>query len=205
MRDDLRAWLAVRAAVPWSEIGEPAIEPVTGRRDGVVSYVDGAGWDRLRTDRLRAALAAARSDPALTFDRLAEWHRIAMGADHIQGFRTVPAFAKGGRERYGVDADTSPEFEKCLLEAADPTVPLAARAARIYLDVCFFHPFSDGNARAAMLAIYHVLARAGVILDQAGPVLAVSRRAADDATPSELVRLVDMLINATRARAGGHH
>lgn len=200
VRDDLRVWLAVRAAVPWVEIGEPVVAPVAGRRDGVVSYVDGAGWDSLRTDRLRAALAVARADPDLNLARLADWHRIAVGASRAQSFRTVPAFAKGGRERYGVDADTSAEFENCLLEAADPVVALATRAARVYLDVCFFHPFSDGNARAAMLAIYHVLARGGVVLDQAGPVLAVSRRADDHAAAPALARLVDMLIDATRAR-----
>ncbi|MFC6012542.1 Fic family protein [Nocardia lasii] len=203
VRDDLRAWLAVRAAVPWAEIGESIVEPVVGRRDGVVSYVDGAGWDSPRTDRLRVALAAARAAPDLTLDRLADWHRIAMGARRAQSFRTVPAFAKGGRERYGVDAGTSAEFENHLLEAADPAVALAARAARVYSDVCFFHPFSDGNARAAMLAIYHVLARGGVVLDQAGPVLAVSRRADDHAAALVLVRLVDVLIDATRARCRG--
>lgn len=32
-------------------------------------------------------------------------------------------------------------------DAARP-LPLTARAARAYLDVCFFHPFDDGNARS---------------------------------------------------------
>ncbi|MFI9504610.1 Fic family protein [Nocardia sp. NPDC052566] len=200
-RDDLRTWLAMRAAVPWTEIGELVVSPVTGRRDGFISYVDGAGRDSLRTARLRVALAAARADPDLTLDRLADWHRIAMGASHAQSFRTAPAFAKGGRERYGVDAGTAAVFENHLLEATDPAVALATRAARVYLDVCFFHPFSDGNARAAMLAIYHVLARGGVILDQAGPLLAVSRHADDHTVAPTLARLVDMLIDATRARA----
>ncbi|MET7621918.1 hypothetical protein [Streptomyces sp. NPDC005408] len=33
-----------------------------------------------------------------------------------------------------------------------------------YLDVCFFHPFGDGNARSAFLALIFVLDREGVAL-----------------------------------------
>ncbi|MEU0059386.1 Fic family protein [Streptomyces sp. NPDC006334] len=32
---------------------------------------------------------------------------------------------------------------------------MAARAARAYLDVAFFHPFTDGNARTALLTLVH--------------------------------------------------
>ncbi|MGW1544243.1 Fic family protein [Streptomyces sp. NPDC002309] len=38
-----------------------------------------------------------------------------------------------------------------MRESADRRVPLVSRAARAYLDVAFFHPFPDGNARLAML------------------------------------------------------
>ncbi|MFE6857546.1 Fic family protein [Nocardia sp. NPDC057668] len=166
-----------------------------------MSYVKASGWDSARVERVCAALAAERSDSELTFERLAEWHRIAMGAGEIERFRVLPAFAKGGRERYGVDATTAGEFANCLREGAEPGMAPAARAARVYLDVCFFHPFSDGNGRAAMLAFDHVLGRAGVVLDQAGPVFAVSRRADDPEGARELVRLVDILIAATESRA----
>ncbi|WP_324610562.1 MULTISPECIES: Fic family protein [unclassified Streptomyces] len=46
-----------------------------------------------------------------------------------------------------------------------PALPLTARAARAYLDICFFHPFDDGNARAALLTLLFVLARESVALD----------------------------------------
>ncbi|MEV0804914.1 hypothetical protein [Micromonospora sp. NPDC050200] len=36
-------------------------------------------------------------------------------------------------------------FEDCLAEATDD-LPLPSRAARVYLDVAFFHRFDDGNA-----------------------------------------------------------
>jgi hypothetical protein len=38
-----------------------------------------------------------------------------------------------------------------LAEATDHEIPVTARAARSYLDVAFFHPYDDGNARLAGL------------------------------------------------------
>jgi prophage maintenance system killer protein len=38
----------------------------------------------------------------------------------------------------------------------------------IYLDVCFFHPFDDGNARSAFLAALFVLVREGIVLESTG-------------------------------------
>ena len=56
---------------------------------------------------------------------------------------------------------------------------VAVRAARVYLDVCYFHPFVDGNARAARLALDHVITRAGLALHAVEPLFVVAR-AADD-------------------------
>ena len=52
----------------------------------------------------------------------------------------------------------------------DPNHPLSVsvRAACVYLDVCFFHPFDDGNARSAFLAALFVLAREGIVLENLG-------------------------------------
>jgi prophage maintenance system killer protein len=44
-----------------------------------------------------------------------------------------------------------------------------AWAARVHLDVLHFHPFADGNARSAALALYFVLAREAVVLGRAAP------------------------------------
>ncbi|CAM5648993.1 Fic family protein [Streptomyces tanashiensis] len=116
-------------------------------------------------------------------------------------FRQGDAFAKGGRERYVLTPHTKRDFEQCLRDSADPrVVPLASRAARAYLDVAFFHPFPDGNARLAMLTLAYVLELEGVRLDQVGP-LQTTRYADDDAGAADLAALVFVLIRSTRQRA----
>ncbi|WP_306364834.1 Fic family protein [Nocardia sp. CC227C] len=82
----------------------------------------------------------------------------------------------------------------------------AARAARVYLDVCFFHPFADGNARSALLALAFVLARDGIVLDEVGPVAQVQRPADDAEGALGLADLVVTLIERTqrRLRRGAH-
>lgn len=70
---------------------------------------------------------------------------------------------------------------------------LASRAARAYLDVCFFHPFADGNARAALLALVFVLGRDRVVPGHLGPLPMVARRADDPVAavePAGLVRAI---------------
>jgi hypothetical protein len=207
VHDDLRTWWAVRKSVPWATACEHVQGPVVGARDGVVVFVDTVvrRRDPDRADRLLAALAQARLDAdagrPLSFERLASWQRVLLNASTPVAFRTTPAFAKGGREHYGLDARTEQRFRDCLADSHDPAVPLAARAARVYLDVCFVHPFGDGNARAAMLTCYHALARNGVVVDQAAPLLTVSRRADDPRGALALTRLIDVLITATRHRS----
>ncbi|WP_200429928.1 Fic family protein [Streptomyces sp. NE5-10] len=115
-------------------------------------------------------------------------------------FRQSDAFAKGGRERYGLTRHTKSDFEHCLHDSADPRVPLASRAARAYLDVAFFHPFPDGNARLAMLTLAYVLELEGVRLDRVGP-LRTMRYADDDAGAADLAALVFVLIRSTHQRA----
>jgi hypothetical protein len=44
--------------------------------------------------------------------------------------------------------DTEHRFASCLADAADHDIPVTART---YLDVAFFHPYDDGNARLAGL------------------------------------------------------
>jgi hypothetical protein len=71
---------------------------------------------------------------------------------------------------------------------------------RAYLDVCFFHPFEDGNARSAFLALIFVLARSGVVLGQVGPIRFVQRPGDDPEGALALANLVTVLINATHRR-----
>ncbi len=151
--------------------------------DGHSRFIEGPEMlrDAPRARRMASALAACRGDARtarpLDFAMLASWQSIALGRP--APFRATDAFAKDGRERYGIDAGTLTRFEAWLAEAADSAEDVFVRAARVYLDVCFTHPFDDGNARAARLALDFVLTRAGCVLRATAPVFALPR-AADD-------------------------
>lgn len=84
--------------------------------------------------------------------------------------------SRRGGERYAVRPHLLDEVRAAVNEASGAESPIV-RAARVYLDVCFFHPFEDGNARAARLALDHVLTSAGLALRAAEPVFALARAA----------------------------
>jgi len=200
MRDDLLTWCRIREEIDWAGAAGPPPGPVQGRTDGLAEYAaDRAGG-------LPAALRRARADLAgpLTYGRLAGWQAEVLGVRAV-GFRTGPAYAKGGRDRYGLHPDTPDRFRRCLAEADDRRMPVTARAARVYLDIAFFHPFPDGNGRAALLALDFVLRRYGIALDLVAP-LCVVRRPDDPDGALDLVRLIDALIRGARRRGSmiGH-
>ncbi|MFD6549902.1 Fic family protein [Streptomyces sp. NPDC058398] len=206
MADHLRTWLIVREAVPWDEVRATATyRPFTPARDGAVHDI--RSFDQARSpDRAAALLAAlrqARADAAngsaLTFDLLTGWQRQVLDSRNVD-FRSRPAFAKAGRERYGIAPDTRDRFDACLSQSDQGGLPLAARAARAYLDICFFHPFDDGNGRSAFLALTFLLARAGIVLDQVGPVRRLKRRADDPCDALALADLVAVLIDTSQRR-----
>ncbi|GAB3136588.1 hypothetical protein GCM10027290_00620 [Micromonospora sonneratiae] len=198
--DDLAAWQAVRARVDWSIAAGHVSGPVRTDRDAIADHVAQrpAGSQELTVALGQVRRAAAEGGP-LTFVRLAEWQRTVLGVPEA-GFRAGPAYAKRGRERYLWRPDLPARFEECLAQATDDDLPLPSRAARVYLDVAFFHPFDDGNARAAMLALYYVLAREEVVLDRAAPLLVTVRQAGDQFGAAGLAKLVELLIAATRRR-----
>jgi len=180
--DALGAWTRVRARVRWSGSWTCAEGHVA--RDGHLAYINGrdAERDATRRARMTEAIAtvrgAARAGEPLDFALLARCQRVVLGLDVAPSFRPTDAWAKGGRERYGRGPRTPAEFERCLGQAADGSpIPCAARA---YLDVCFFHPFDDGNARAARLALDWVLTRAGLALRVADPIFSLPRWADDE-------------------------
>lgn len=83
-------------------------------------------------------------------------------------------------------------FEAAIAQA-NGTDSIAVRAVRAYLDVCFFHPFADGNARAARLALDHVLTRAGLGLHAVDPLFVIARSTDDVSgvyTMTEMLRLL---------------
>jgi hypothetical protein len=155
--DALSEWQAIResafrsAAFAWTV---PAVW------DAHLGFIEGKerSRDRDRARRMWSALdacrqSATRGEP-LRLSELVKWQSLVLG--HEAKLRAGGAFAKSGRERYGFDASTLPRFEHWLHEANDTSQPVHVRAARVYLDVCFTHPFEDGNARAARLALDHV-------------------------------------------------
>ncbi|MCX5124196.1 Fic family protein [Streptomyces sp. NBC_00193] len=203
--DALAAWCKVREQVDWRSAASVGPAPVRPAVDGLAAWIDGPVRlrDPDRADRLLAAMtlsrvAASRGEP-LTPTLLAGWQTLVLGVNEV-GLRRSDAFAKGGRERYGLTPHTWQDFTACLHQSADPSVPLTARAARAYLDIAFFHPYPDGNARLALLVLAHVLEREGVRLDEVGP-LQTTRYADDPDGALDLSTLVSALLRATHRRA----
>jgi hypothetical protein len=77
--------------------------------------------------------------------------------------------------------------------------PGSGSASR-YLDVLFFQPYDDGNARLGGLVMHFVLQRAGAELDEAHPILTIVRRADDPEGAAGLARLVHGIAAATHRR-----
>lgn len=203
--DALATWCRVRERVDWSSAAHVGPAPVRPVVDGLVAWCEGPvrRRDPDRAGRLLAATAlsraaAVRGEP-LTESLLAGWQVLLLGVDEVRP-RQSDAFAKGGRERYGLTPRTWQDFAACLRQSADASVPLPARAARAYLDIAFFHPYPDGNARLALLVLAHVLEREGVRLDEVGP-LQTTRYADDPEGALDLAALVTVLIDATHRRA----
>jgi hypothetical protein len=202
--DHLAVWQRVREAVAWRDVVPHPETPVAARRDGFVSFAHGtAGRGPQRLSRLLSAYDDVRREVAggaeLTAELTARWNRTLRGVP-VAAFRRAPAYAKGGRERYGLDAGTEQRFAAGLAEAADEDTPVTARAARAYLDVAFFHPYDDGNARLAGLVLQFVLLRGRVELDEVAPILTTVRRADDAGGAADLARLVHGITTATRRR-----
>lgn len=206
--DHLRTWHTLRDTVPWhtTRLAHiPNDQPLIPARDGAVHDIHDHDHarDPQRATRLLTALAQVRADAhtdvPLTFDLLHVWQCHILGVSRAP-FRVHPAYAKGGRERYGQGPYLRRRFHTCLAQSNTLALPLAARAARLYLDVCFFHPFEDGNARSAFLALTFILARSGVVLDQVAPIRRLQRRADDLEDALALANLISILITNTSRR-----
>jgi hypothetical protein len=189
--------------VPWRDVVPDLPTPIRAVRDGFTAHAT-IGEDQRRQSLLLAAYddvrCAAATGASLTPNLTARWNGMLRGVP-TAGFRRGPAFAKNGRDRYGLHADTQQRYEVCLLEAADLTIPVVARAARAYLDVAFFHPYDDGNARLAGTVLHFVLLRAGVELDEVRPILTIVRRADDPDGTAAFARLVHGIATATHRRS----
>jgi hypothetical protein len=193
----LAEWLTIRGAAFAKPMGQ--LQRTHVGADGHRRFIDGPerARDPQRARRMATALDAARAaairGKALDFAELARFQRIILDLPAAE-FRRGDAFAKQGRERYALDADTRERFEGCLEEARDRSVPVAVRAARVYLDVCFFHPFTDGNARAARIALDHVITAERLALHTMEPIVLVSRAANDGLGARLLANVIEWLL-----------
>ncbi|MFE9246102.1 Fic family protein [Nocardiopsis sp. NPDC006938] len=205
--DALTTWLHTRHHTDWTHtLTTPPTAPFTPTRDGFTHWCHTTVHPR-DPQRARRLLAAhhlttrdARRGAPLTPRLTAHWQQRVLGTPDPPPLRTHPAHAKNGAERYGLRPNTWTTYARALAQSRQPHVPLPARAARAYLDVAFFHPFEDGNARAALLTLVFVLAREGRGLDQVGP-LQLPRHADDPAGAQDLIRLVDTLVRCAALRA----
>ena len=194
--DALADWLVTRSSAFGGPLYVKVHQPV--RQDGHLAFIEGFEHrrDPVRAQRMKVALAQCRASAdrgeALSFELLSAWQSLVLGVPDV-GFRTGEAFGKRGRERYGFTDKTRERFLVCLAEANNGATPVAVRAARVYLDICFFHPFADGNSRAARLALDHVLRREGQMLHAVDPLFVVSRAAKDRRGAVFFVYLVDYL------------
>lgn len=168
--DALAAWDAVRDA---RVDVAPGTRPVTG--DPHVRYIAEVDARLRRADTMHVALDAVRAADVLTVDVLSTWQQIVL--DGPAPLRTTDAFAKRGRERYPIVDDLAARLAAALRAATDPATPLVERATRAYLDICFLHPFTDGNARAARLVLDFVLGRTGYGLHAIAPFIGVAWQA----------------------------
>ena len=180
VEDALARWTETRARFASNAVTRDEL-PVSW--DGHRRFVEGPETTRDpdRAARFSSALEAcrdsARAKEPLDFASLARWQSIVLG--HAAPFREGEAFAKGGRERYGLDDQTRARFEGWLAAANDLSTPFATRAARVYLDICFTHPFADGNARSARLALDYVLTGEGRWLRNVEPLFLLARSPSD--------------------------
>ncbi|WP_308010715.1 Fic family protein [Streptomyces sp. AC495_CC817] len=207
-QDHLQRWLAIRASVPWHEIPDAGADgPVAALRDGPAEDIrafDGA-IDPARAEGLLRALELLRADAArgarLDFALLSAWHQHILGSPQSPPCRTSPAFAKGDRERYGLGPDTPTRFDTSLAESEATVGEPLGLTARAYLDVCFFHPFDDGNARSAFLALVFVLAREGVALEAVSLLRRVTFEVTHPQDPLTLIRYINIHLAETRRSA----
>ncbi|NNC03998.1 Fic family protein [Corallococcus exiguus] len=182
----LRADLAAAARQPFRETG--AQEEFLHRHDAPAHEAQGPA----RTGRFERALDRVRrfadmGEP-LTFARMVEIQSELLGAP--TGFRTGDAFARGGAHRYaqapGLEATFRDKVEADAREERHPVV----HATRLYLDLCFFHPFPDGNARAARLWLEYMLRRGRLPTPPLAPVVLWPKRPGDAVNYTRLARLL---------------
>lgn len=179
-------WGTVRPGAPWGAPSPPDYRPTEG--DAHRRFIRRGDRSRsgVRADAMTRALVRARyggkQHLELDLGLLQEWLELVLVSNDFS-LRKGDAFSKDGGERYGRPKDLEKRLSQALTEATDEKVPAISRAARVYLDLCFMRPFSDGNSRIARLTFDHVLTRDGLGMHDAAPIFTVRRWAHDTGEP----------------------
>ncbi|QSQ25017.1 Fic family protein [Pyxidicoccus parkwayensis] len=194
----LRATLAVDWACPYLRADLDAasarpFEETRAQEDYLARYDCPAhDGDAAREARFLSALARVReladAREPLTWAGLTEVQAEVLGMP--VGFRTSEAFARGGAHRYLYAPELEEMFvRKVEADARDGCHPVA-QAVRLYLDLAFFHPFPDGNARAARLWFEYCLRRARLPTPPLAPWVLLPKPPGDVERYGRFVRLV---------------
>jgi Fic/DOC family len=178
--DGYAIWTAMRRQL--TTIDEPLRYPPLGR-DGHMLWIRSieVARDSVRAQRMEHALLQLRSvveTQPLDLASMLAAQQIALPEQ--PGLRSTVAWAKAGREFYSVTNDLPGVFSGYLADAMSDQADVALRAVRLYLDICFLHPFKDGNARMARLALDAVLWRAGFRLRAVSALFSLERDPADE-------------------------
>jgi hypothetical protein len=172
----------------------------TGAHEDYVARIDApAHGDPARDARYRAALAQVRAlaDERATvdLDLLARVQGLVLDdageEPRPAPLRTTTAFApnrRGGLTAYAwFDGLEAMLRRKVQVDAADGLHPVV-QACRLYLDLIFFHPFADGNARAARLWFEFLLRRGRVRVPPLVDVVRLEKIPGDPDLPWRFVR-----------------
>lgn len=141
--------LEVTLNIDWQKIGEKFLLPPNEFQDQKqrLSKIS----KRCGKDALKHVTKLSNRNRVINFQTLQSVQCFVLGKGETN-FRTTNAFCAKRNERYAYFQDLSKVFKiKLHQDAGDEAHPLA-KAARLYLDIIFVHPFIDGNARSAMLA-----------------------------------------------------
>jgi Fic/DOC family len=194
----LRPLLQAAGAVPFRETH--AQEAYLAEHDAPAH-----GNDAARSARYLAALRRVReladAREPLTWPRLCEIQALVPGAP--AAFRTGDAFAHCGAHRYLWAADLEGLFRRKVEADARGGCDPVARAVRLYLDIAYFHPFPDGNARAARLGLEWALRAARRPTPALAPLVMLPKAPGDAASYERCVRVVASgIVRLGRAEEG---
>lgn len=166
--DALFAHLQTTLRMPWHApqahvvraLEAPARTAPMDAHEALLSHLDRGPAYNQRYRQSLQNIEAQRQRP-LSWAWMCEIQAILMGGDAPQTFRQTDAFCHEGRHRYRWFEGIERRFElKIEQDARQHTVHPIARGIRLYLDILFFHPFDDGNARAARIWLHHTLTQA---------------------------------------------